>query len=237
VGIVEKKAAAMRRISLVLALVVAAAIAVMTLTATPAVAQEATAGGTSAKAGAAAAAPPEAAPAPPRLSAGLAITGADYYIDTATESRKDVKFEVIWEGGVKEDYIIVNWGKGYMKDPTGTPYKVQQFGTLVDFDSSNWQVDSLDADPAYWSSDGVRWGYNVEGPNKFSATDQPSPFQTKDGIGAKARVDFKTAVYKSSDVPMTTNADGTIDATPLTPFQYWEYYVEVLGEGKFNHEL
>jgi hypothetical protein len=166
-------------------------------------------------------------------SASLSITGDGSYVDTATESRKNVKFNVTWSGGNKEDYIIVNWLKGSMLKSSGTPYKVQMYGSSVDFNFSDWQVDSMDADPAYWSSGGTRWRYTVDAADKFHATDSPGPMYTSDGVGAKANVDFKTAVYKSSDVPTTTS--GTISATPLSSFQTWSYHVEVLGGGKFKH--
>jgi hypothetical protein len=166
-------------------------------------------------------------------TASLAITGDGSYADTATESRKNVKFNVTWSGGAKEDYIIVNWLKGSLKKPDGTPFKVTMYGSSVDFNFSSYQVDSVDADPAYWSSGGTRWKYNVDAANKFHATDSPGPMYDSDGAGAKARVDFKTAVYKSSDVPTTTS--GSLAATPLSSFQTWTYHVDVLGGGKFKH--
>lgn len=169
----------------------------------------------------------------PSLSASLSITGDGSYADTASESRKNVRFNVTWTGGSKEDYVIVNWLKGYLKKPDGTAFKVTMYGTSVDFNFASHQVDSLDADPAYWSQGGVRWRYTVDAANKFSATDSPGPMYDTDGAGAKARVDFKTAVYKSSDVPATTS--GSISATPLSSFETWTYHVNVLGGGKFNH--
>lgn len=167
-------------------------------------------------------------------SASLTITGDGSYSDTASESRKNVRFNATWSGGNKEDYIIVNWLKGYLKKPDGTPFKVTMYGSSVDFNFADYQVDSIDEDPAYWSSGGVRWRYSVDGANKFSATDSPGPMYDSDGAGAKARVDFKTAVYKSSDVPSKTS--GSLSATPLSSFQTWTYYVNVLGGGKFDHK-
>ena len=166
--------------------------------------------------------------------ASLTITGNGSYQDTPTVSRKNVSFNVTWSGGKKEDYIIVNWLKGYMKNPKGKPYKVKMYGKWVGFNFSSWQVDSLDADPAYWSKGSTRWRYIVDGPNKFHATDSPGPMYTKDGKGAEAKVDFKTAVYRSADVPKTTT--GSLSATPITPFRTWEYHVKVLGGGKFEHK-
>ena len=170
----------------------------------------------------------------PTHTASLSIAGDGSYVDNATESRKNVTFNATWSGGAKEDYIIVNWLKGYLKKPDGTPFKVTMYGSSVDFNFADWRVDSVDADPAYWSSGGTRWRYTVDAPDKFSATDSPGPMYTSDGAGAKAAVDFKTAVYKSSDVPTTTT--GTLAATPLSSFQPWTYHVDVLGGGKFDHK-
>jgi Fe-S-cluster containining protein len=78
------------------------------------------------------------------------------------------------------------------------------YGSLVDFDFPAWQVDSVDADPAYWSAGGVRWNYAVDSANQFHATDDPHPPSFATGV--KARVQFKTAVYKSADVPAKTAA-------------------------------
>jgi hypothetical protein len=120
-----------------------------------------------------------------------------------------------------------------MKKPDGTPYKVTMYGSSVDFNFADYQIDSVDADPAYWSAGGTRWNYTVGGANAFSATDAPGPMNTSDGVGAKAHVDFKIAVYKSADVPATTT--GSIAATPLSTMHTWSYYANVLGGGKFDH--
>ncbi len=172
-----------------------------------------------------------AAAAGPKASLSI---GGDRYVDTATESRKNVSFNVTWSGGKKEDYIIVNWVKGYMKNSKGKPFKAKLYGKLVDINFASWMVDSVDADPAYWSKGGVRWRYIVDGPHKFHATDSPGQLSTGDGVGAEAKLDFRTAVYRSADVPTTTT--GSLSATPITPFRTWEYHAKVLGGGKFEHK-
>jgi len=177
------------------------------------------------------------APPPPRPpaatpSASLALTG-NTYTDSAAESHKNIKFNATWSGGAKEDYLIVQWLKGYSKNSDGTPRKVQMYGSDVDFDFADWQIDSVDADPAYWSDASGRWNYTVDGPNKFSATDDPGPVKASQGVGREAKVDFKTAVYKAADVPTTTT--GTIAATPLSSFQPWAYHARVEAGGKFTH--
>jgi hypothetical protein len=165
-------------------------------------------------------------------TAASATLSVDAPAMTDTESQKLVTFNATWSGGAKEDYIIVNWLKGSIKKPDGTPFKVSMYGKLVDFNFADFQVDSVDEDPAYWSDPGTgRWNYNVDGAHKFSATDKPGP--PSFDKGTKAHVDFKTAVYKSADVPNKTT--GSLAATPLTAFQPWAYNMEVLGGGKFSH--
>lgn len=162
----------------------------------------------------------------------MSVTSAGY-VNSATESDKTVTFDAKWSGGAKEDYILVQWLKGSIKKPDGTPFKVKMYGSLVDFDFSAFQIDSVDADPAYWSDGGTRWLYDVGTGNHFSATDAPGPMKDSFGAGAKANVDFKIAVYKSADVPTTTT--GSISATPLSSWHTWSYRVNVLGGGKFSH--
>ena len=168
----------------------------------------------------------------PARSASLALTN-DTYDDTGGESHKNIKYNATWSGGAKEDYIIVQWLKGYSKNADGTPRTVTMYGSVVNFDFADWQIDSVDADPAYWSNSSGRWNYDVDGPNKFSATDDPGPVKASQGVGREAKVEFKTAVYKASDVPTTTK--GTIAATPLSAFQPWSYHVKVAAGGKFTH--
>jgi hypothetical protein len=176
----------------------------------------------------------DAGPKTDAPSTSIAITGDGSYSDTATKSTKSVKFNVTWSGGHKEDFIIVNWVKGYMKDSAGKPFKAKIYGSTSEINFADYQIDSQDEDPAYWSDSSGRWNYDVDGADKFSATDNPGPMNNSDGKGAQARLDFKTGVYKSSDVP--TKTTGTISATPFGSLVPWTYYVTVLGGGKFDHK-
>lgn len=175
---------------------------------------------------------PAPAPAPVTPTASLALTG-NKYTDTATESRKNIKYNVTWSGGAKEDFVLVQFLKGYLKKPDGTAYKVKMYGSSVDFNFADWQVDSLDEDPVYASTGGTRWNYSVDAADKFSSTDSPGPMYDSDGKGAEAKLDFKIGVYKSADVQKKTS--GTISATPITSMEPWSYNVNVLGGGKFSH--
>lgn len=182
----------------------------------------------------------DAGVAAPKLSPSLSIIGTGAYTDT-TESHKKVTYNATWSGGSKEDYIIVQWVKGFVKHADGTPFKASLYGSQKDVDFADWVIDSVDEDPAYWSDGPVRWRYTVDGPNKFSATDDPVGMKKAWGEGTKARLDFQTAVYKSADVPTTTT--GSISATPLTSFENWNYYAELVPENyvelhpplKFDH--
>ncbi len=182
--------------------------------------------------------PPPPPPPPPPIatpkgpSASLALTG-NTYTDSATESDKTVKYTATWSGGAKEDYIMVQWVKGYMKNPAGKPYKAKVYGKVAEINFADWVIDSTDEDPAYWSDATGRWTYTIEGPDKFSATDSPGPMYTSDGVGAESKLSYKMAVYKTADVP--TKTTGTISATPLSSFQPWDYNVVVQGGGKFKH--
>jgi hypothetical protein len=175
---------------------------------------------------------PADAGVPASRTASLTVTEGSY-VDTATESKKDVKFEVTWSGGSKEDYVIVNWVKGYAKNPKGKPFRASLYGSLADTNFPSWKIDSVDADPVYWSDKTGRWNYNTAGANKFWATDSPGPMRTSMGKGTEAKLDFKTGVYKAADVPTTTT--GTISATPLHSLQPWSYHVLVEGGGRFKH--
>lgn len=178
---------------------------------------------------------PAPTPAPAAASASMTISGAGAtdYVDTAANSKKNVKYNVTWSGGAKEDYVIVQWVKGFVKDSSGTFFKAQLYGSAADINFADYQIDSVDADPAYWSDTTGRWHYNVDGPNKFSATDRPVSLGAAEGKGAKARLDFKTGVYKTSDVPLTTT--GTISSTPLSPLVPWSYYVTIVDRGGYDH--
>ena len=166
------------------------------------------------------------------LSATFNVTGNGAYTDTASQSTKPVKFNAKFTGGTKTDYIIVNWFKGSIKDKDGKYFKAKLYGSDADINAADWQVDSVDADPAYWSDTTGRWNYNSEGADGFSATDNPGQLKATQK-GSVAKVDFRTAVYKAADVPTTTT--GSLAATALTGYSYWEYHTTVKNDGTFEH--
>lgn len=161
----------------------------------------------------------------------LAASKDDYSGDTATESHKKIRFDVTIPSGVTAgDYALVNKLKGSQKDGSGKAFKVTMYGKTVDFDFKDWQVDSLDEDPVYWSKDGTRWRYNST-PTGFFATDDPGPALSSE-TGAVYAVKFKMGLYKLADLPEKTT--GSISATPLAEYD-WQYSVIVDKSGKFSH--
>jgi hypothetical protein len=173
--------------------------------------------------------PPPPVVTPRAPTAAMALSG-NSYSDTASESHKNVTYTATWSGGAKEDFLIVQWVKGYAKDAAGTPLKTTQYNKTADINFADWRIDSVDEDPAYWSNASGRWNYNVVSANSFSATDDPNPPSWQDGMDFK--VDFKVGVYKAADVPTTTT--GTMAATPLSSLVPWEFHAKLSG-GKFTH--
>ncbi len=168
-----------------------------------------------------------AAAASPTLSA----SGDDYSADTATESHKKIKFTVgVPSGQDVKDYGLVNWVKGSMKDGSGKFFKWTMYGNSVDANNSDFKVDSLDADPLYWSDASARWNYTATS-GGFFATDDPGP-ALKTETGAVYALKFSMRLYKLADVPTTTS--GTIAATALQSVD-WQYSVKVSSTGAFSH--
>jgi uncharacterized protein YcfJ len=165
-------------------------------------------------------------------SSSLSLAASnDSYTDTATESRKEIRFDVgIPTGSNAGDYALVNWVKGYMKDGSGTYFKAKMYGSDVDANYADYQVDSVDADPVYWSDTTGRWNYNPTS-SGFYATDNPGPALSSEQ-GAEYALNFKMRLYRLADIPTTTS--GTISSTPLATVP-WQYSVKVDSSGVFSH--
>jgi hypothetical protein len=78
----------------------------------------------------------------------LAASKDDYSGDTATESHKNIRFDVTIPSGVTAgDYALVNKLKGSQKDVSATAFKLTIYGKTVFFDFKDWQVFSVEVDP------------------------------------------------------------------------------------------
>jgi hypothetical protein len=118
-------------------------------------------------------------------------------------------------------------------------------------------IDSQDTDPAYNSDPEygrfylLRWNkpgsydlrtqkfYGAEKPRVpvVYMTDYPAgAFVTRNGL-KNAALEFKTCIYKASDVPAETRRENIHFAKPLTCFNWQNVYVYDFHTGKFQTEL
>jgi hypothetical protein len=174
---------------------------------------------------------PTPAPAAPAANPTLSLSG-DSYTDSGNTSHKNITFDVAVPSGLnKNDYCLVNKLQGSIKKADGTFYKVKMYDNLVDFNFSSEQVDSVDADPVYWSNSSARWNYTSTS-GGFSATDDPGPPGHSFAAGDVAAVKFHIGLYKLADVPTTTT--GSISATAIQELP-WQYSVKADSAGTITH--
>jgi hypothetical protein len=177
--------------------------------------------------------PPVPAPAAPAAPANptLSLSG-DSYTDTGNTSHKTITFDVAVPSGLnKNDFCLVNKLKGSMKKADGTFHKVKMYGSLVDFNFSSEQVDSVDADPVYASNSTARWNYSSTS-GGFSSNDDPGPPGYTFAAGDEAAVKFHIGLYKLADVPTTTT--GSISASAIQELP-WQYSVKADSAGAITH--
>lgn len=165
-----------------------------------------------------------------------------------------------------EKYAVVQFVKGCVfhasKNGAGEirrdlTYVVPSFGESVPLCFPEWVIDSQDADPTYNSDPEygrfylLRWNkpgsydlrtqkyYGAEKPTMpvVYLTDYPAgAFVTKTGVKNVA-LEFKTCIYKSSDVPVKTRRNHINFATPLSCFQWQNVYVYDFAKGVFQTNL
>jgi hypothetical protein len=149
------------------------------------------------------------------------------------ESHKKIKFKFkVKAGSDPKKCILVQWCKGSFKQGNGKPFTAthQDKNTPIDF--SDWTIDTVDTDPAYWSKDGSRWNYDSEGDDTYSATDDPGP-ATSSEHGAVYAMKFKMCIYCIDEVP-EKKVNGTITAKAIKCIE-WQYSVKVANDGAFTH--
>jgi hypothetical protein len=157
----------------------------------------------------------------PAATPSLSLSN-DLYADSGTTSHKNIRFNVTVPSGLTAtDYCLVNKLQGSMRKADGSYHRVRMYGSLVDFNFGSEQVDSVDADPVYWSSDTGRWNYTTAA-SGFSATDDPGPPGHAFAKGDVAAVKFKIGLYTLAGVPTTTT--GSLSASPIQELP-WQYSV------------
>jgi hypothetical protein len=164
-----------------------------------------------------------------------------------------------------EKYAIVQFMKGCVfyssKNRKGEINRnvsdIPSFGENIPFCFPQWVIDSQDTDPAYNSDPEygrfhlLRWNkpgsydyrtqkyYGAEKPKipVVYMTDYPDgAFVTGTGV-KNAAVEFKTCIYKASDVPTETRRDDIGFAKPITCFEWQNVYVYDFDKGKFQTHL
>ena len=165
-----------------------------------------------------------------------------------------------------EKYAIVQFVKGCVFDSSkngngkinrNISYTVPSFGEDIPFCFPEWVIDSQDTDPAYNSDPEygrfylLRWNkrgsyeyqnhkyYGAEKPTipvVYMADYPAGAFVT--GIGVKnAALEFRTCMYRASEVPTETRRDNINFAKPLTCFDWQNVYVYDFDKGRFEANL
>jgi hypothetical protein len=162
-----------------------------------------------------------------------------------------------------EKYAIVQFVKGCVfhsstsgdgKLTRNLSYLVPSFGESIPLCFPDWVIDSQDTDPAYNSDPEhgrfylLRWNkpgsYDLETQKYYGAekpkipvvymTDHPAgAFVTGTGV-KNAALQFKTCIYKASDVPATTGRNNVNFAKPITCFEWQNIYVYDFAKGNFQ---
>jgi hypothetical protein len=160
----------------------------------------------------------------------------DSYIDTATDSRKNVKFtyavNFVETDSDPHKCVMVNWVKGTAKNKDGSFRRATLFGRTQDINFPAWRIDSVDADPVYWSNTTARWNYRPEGTGYF-ATDSPGPRVWVDGMDSDLQ--FKMCLYCIDDVSATSSETGSGVRNPLKCID-WVFKAKYdAASGTFTH--
>jgi len=165
-----------------------------------------------------------------------------------------------------EKYAIVQFKKGCVfhssKNGAGKIDRnisdvVPSFGEHIPFCFREWVIDSQDSDPAYNSDPQygrhylLRWNkpgsydnrtqkfYGAQKPRRpvLYMTDYPAgAFVTGSGVKNVA-LEFKSCIYKASDVPAETRRDDIHFAKPLACFDWQNIYVYDFAKASFQTDL
>lgn len=165
-----------------------------------------------------------------------------------------------------EKYAIVQFKKGCVFDTAKNREgkirrivsdTVASFGEQVPFCFRQWVIDSQDTDPAYNSDPDhgrfylLRWNkpgsYDNRTQKYYGAVKPKAPvvymadypagaFVTGTGFRNVA-LEFKTCIYKASDVPSISRRENLDFAKPINCFAWQNVYVYDFGNAKFQTNL
>jgi hypothetical protein len=163
-----------------------------------------------------------------------------------------------------EKYAIVQFMKGCVFDSSkngdgkisrNVNYTIPSFGEDIPFCFPEWVIDSQDTDPVYNSDPEygrfylLRWNkpgsyeypnhkyYGAEKPKipVVYMADYPAGVFVRATAVRNAALEFKTCIYKASDVPTKTQRDDINFAKPLTCFEWQNVYVYDFAKGRFEN--
>ena len=165
-----------------------------------------------------------------------------------------------------EKYAIVQFKKGCVFETAKTSEgKIRQiitdtvasFGEQVLFCFRQWVIDSQDSDPAYNSDPDygrfyfLRWNkpgsYDNRTQKYYGAVKPQAPvvymsdypagaFVTGTGVRNVA-LEFKTCIYRASDVPSVSRRENLDFAKPINCFEWQNVYVYDFAKTKFQTDL
>jgi hypothetical protein len=163
-----------------------------------------------------------------------------------------------------EKYAIVQFMKGCVFDSSkngdgkisrNVNYTIPSFGEDIPYCFPEWVIDSQDTDPVYNSDPEygrfylLRWNkpgsyeylnhkyYGAEKPKipVVYMADYPAGVFVRATAVRNAALEFKTCIYKASDVPTKTRRDDINFAKPLTCFEWQNVYVYDFAKGRFEN--
>ena len=106
------------------------------------------------------------------------------------------------------------------------------YGSTVPANYTNWVIDSVDDDPAYWSGY-PHYNHEWLGGNVYVVDDDPGPALSSE-TGCVYNVDFTIGLYCTNEVPRSGCAAQPSTGTPFDT-KTWDYKVSVTTNGTFTH--
>ncbi len=110
---------------------------------------------------------------------------------------------------------------------TGTVYGIAN----VPMNFTNWVIDSLDDDPAYWSP--PHNAHSSAGGNVYYVSDDPGPALSSE-TNCVYKADFTIGIYCALQVPTSGCAAQPSTGTPFDT-KTWDYKVTVTTNATFTH--
>ncbi len=178
--------------------------------------------------------------------------GTRFYAEYETDSHAAVKKYIfvqfikgcLYSSSMKNGMLAIQYGWG-----------LKHFGKYMRFMFRGWEIDSTDRDPAYASEEkdrycyllwttkadhfsrSKRYFYEKKRPRipKVFVTDTPTGAFFQNGEAQNASLEFKTCIYKASDVPQELADGETVHATPLNCFEWSSSFIYNYEKNEFEN--